>query len=76
LKYVINYDIDISNLLKNDLEEISFKSQTELQNSLDDFLPPREVFLNTNFLMQESDNIFDMTAADRINVFKNIFGLI
>lgn len=76
LNDIINFDIDISEILKNHLEEITFKSQTELQNSLDDFLPPREVFLNTNFLMQESENVFDMTAADRINVFKNIFWLI
>jgi len=58
------------------MEEITFKSEPELQNSVEDFLAPKEVFLSTNFLMQDSDNIFEMTPADRINVFKNIFGLL
>ena len=58
------------------LEEIPFKSSTELQKTLNQLLPPKEVFLSTNFLMQDSDNIFEMTPSDRINVFKNIFWLL
>ena len=39
-------------------------------------LPPREVFVNTVFLMQDSDNIFELTPADRLTVLKNVFGLL
>lgn len=56
-------------------EEITFKNQNELQNNLNDILIDKDVFTNTNFLMQDSDNIFDMTASDRIAVLKNIFNL-
>lgn len=56
-------------------EELSFKNQNELQNNLNDVLVDKDVFTNTNFLMQDSDNIFDMTAGDRIAVLKNIFNL-
>ncbi len=75
---VVNESIDLSQKIKEifDMEEITFKTDNELQNTLEDFLPPKEVFLSTNFLMQDSDNIFEMTPADRINVFKNIFGLL
>ena len=57
------------------IEEITFKNQNELQNNLNDILIDKDVFTNTNFLMQDSDNIFDMTASDRIAVLKNIFNL-
>ncbi len=70
-----NYDI-IGNLPDEILEEIKFKSSAEAQKHLDELLPPRHVFLNTNFLMQEWENIFQLTPAERINVFKNIFNLI
>lgn len=75
---IVNTNIDLSQKIKQffDIEEILFKSDNELQNTLEDILPPKEVFLSTNFLMQDSDNIFEMTPADRINVFKNIFGLL
>jgi len=53
-----------------------FKNETDLQQNLTDFLPPREVYTSTTFLMQDSENMFEMTPADRINVFKNIFGLL
>ncbi|MEF2175097.1 MAG: hypothetical protein V3575_01390, partial [Candidatus Absconditabacteria bacterium] len=74
---ILNYDIDITDKIGFfEKEEIQFKGNNELQGTLEELLPPREVFLSTNFLMQESDNVFEMTPADRINVFKNIFGLL
>lgn len=79
LKDVINESADIENILRDQwvaLEEVIFKNETDLQQNLADFLPPREVFTSTTFLMQDSENMFEMTAADRINVFKNIFWLL
>lgn len=78
LPELMNYDVDIWDIIKEDLmfEEIIFKSWTELQNHIEDLMLPREVFTTTNFLLQDSDNIFEMLPSERINVFKNIFWLI
>lgn len=78
LSEIIIQNLDIQKLIssKIKLEEINFKSQNELQKTLEDVLSQREVFLNTNFLMQESDNIFETTPQERVNVLKNIFGLL
>ncbi len=73
---IIKYWSDIILSFEDRSEEIEFKSWNELQKTLEDLLPPEEVFLSTNFLMQDSDNIFEMTPVDRINIFKNMFGLI
>jgi hypothetical protein len=54
-------------------EEIVFKTANEFNKTLESILPPAEVFLSTTFLMQDSENIFEMTPSERINVFKNIF---
>ena len=58
------------------LEEISFKNETDLQTSLETLLPPKEVFLSTVFLLQDADNIFEMRPADRLIVLKNVFNLL
>lgn len=58
------------------LEEISFKNETDLQTSLEALLPPKEVFLSTVFLLQDADNIFEMRPADRLIVLKNVFNLL
>lgn len=70
-------DEDIELILKEkfNFEEISFKNESDLQKNLADLLPPREVFMSTIFLMQDADNIFELMPADRLNVLKNIFGL-
>lgn len=76
---IVNEDMDIEDMLREKwikLEEVVFKNETDLQQNLTDFLPPREVFTSTTFLMQDSENMFEMTPADRINVFKNIFWLL
>jgi len=43
---------------------------------LGDFLPPREVALSIYFLMQDAPNVFELQAAQRVEVFKHLFGLI
>lgn len=72
-------DIDIEKLLKDHngikWEEIAFKNETDLQQNLQTFLPPREVIMNTIFLMQDSDNIFELTPVDRLTILKNVFNL-
>lgn len=77
---IINEDVDVQEILQHDktitIEEIKFKNETDLQLHLTSFLEPREVFLSTVFLMQDNDNIFEMVPADRLNVLKNVFGLI
>lgn len=56
-------------------EEIGFKNETDLQQTLQTILPPREVIMNTIFLMQDSDNIFELTPIDRLTILKNVFNL-
>lgn len=58
------------------LENISFKNETDLQTTLEDLLSQKEVFLSTVFLLQDADNIFEMRPADRLIVLKNVFNLL
>jgi len=58
------------------LEEITFKNETDLQTTFEGLLPPKEVFLSTVFLLQDADNIFEMRPADRLIVLKNVFNLL
>jgi len=71
---------DVEELLSNDssirLEELVFKNETDLQQSLASFLPEREVFMSTAFLMQDAPNIFELQPAERLTVLKSVFGLL
>jgi len=70
---------DIEELLKEgwaNLEEITFKNERDLEWNLSELLPPREVFLSTVFLLQDSENIFELEPAKRLIVMKNIFNLV
>ncbi|GHV28136.1 hypothetical protein FACS1894176_10530 [Bacteroidia bacterium] len=58
------------------MEEILMKNETDLQQSIDQLLPPKSVFLSTMFLLQDAENIFEMQPADRLTVLKNVFGLL
>ena len=58
------------------LDEIVFKNETDLDWTLKWYLPPKEVFLSTVFLLQDSENIFELQPADRLTVMKNIFNLV
>jgi len=81
----IENNVDIEDLLRKQpglpdvaglkRDEISFKNETDLQQNLQTFLPPREVIMNTIFLMQDSDNIFELTPVDRLTILKNVFNL-
>jgi len=74
-----NYTQDIQDLLiKNwvNLDEVTFKNERDLDGNLSEFLPPREVFLSTVFLLQDSENVFELQPVDRLIVMKNIFNLI
>ncbi len=72
-------DVDIADMLVHAwirLEKITAKNEVDLNMSITSLLPPREVFVNTAFLMQDSGNIFELTPSNRLLVLKNIFGLL
>jgi hypothetical protein len=57
------------------LERIESKNETDVQETLKSFIPAQEVFLSTSMLLQGSENVFELAPADRISLFKEIFGL-
>jgi hypothetical protein len=57
------------------VERMESKNETDVQATLQSFIPPQEVFLSTSMLLQGSDNVFELAPADRISLFKEIFGL-
>lgn len=67
---IIPFEISI------DYEVVEFKNETDLQKNLDEILPPKEVFLGTYFLLQDSDNIFELPPRERLEIFKHVFGLL
>lgn len=73
---IILRDYDLHDQLSPHLEEVVFRNDTELQNTIQTLIPPREVLTHTQLLLQDSENIFAMQAAERIEVFKNIFALL
>ncbi len=64
-----------SKLFSNEIL-LDFKNEKDIQDNLASLLPPFEVFLGTQMLMQDSDNIFEMDPKDRLEIFKNVFNLI
>ena len=74
---VLTRDIDsvwqIINECKN--RRVECKNETDVQTTLSEFIPPQEVFLSTSMLLQGSENVFELAPADRISLFKEIFGL-
>lgn len=63
-------------LVAPSLEEVEFTSWRELDEAMKALLPPRELIQSVYLLMQESDHVFELPPAQRINVFKHLFGLI
>lgn len=63
-------------VLESRLEEVQFTSGRELDEAMKALLPPRELIQSVYLLMQESDHVFELPPAQRINVFKHLFGLI
>lgn len=79
LQNVVSQGRDIQTICKDGGligEEIVFKNETDIQQQITSLLPPREVFLSTYLLMQDSQNVFEATPAERIQVFKHVFGLL
>jgi hypothetical protein len=59
------------------IEQQPFKNNSDVQSFLDaNILLEKNVFLNTIFLLQDSKNIFECPAQERITILKNVFGLI
>lgn len=58
---------------KEILEPIEFHRTNEIQTHIDLLLPPRQVFLQRNILMQDSENIFDLQPKQRIDILKLMF---
>ena len=77
-KPVLQDDLDLEEYLQKiwiQMEEESFKNESDLQAHLDDFLPPQAVFTSTAILLQDAKNIFELQPAERLEVLKNVFNL-
>ncbi len=61
---------------KASLELIEFTSSKEIDQTIQELLPPKEVIMSTNILMQESLNVFELPPWERVQVFKHLFWLI
>lgn len=73
---VVSYNLDCMTLIpKEILEPIEFHRTNEIQTHIDLLLPPRQVFLQRNILMQDSENIFDLQPKQRIDILKLMFWL-
>lgn len=59
-----------------EIEEISLKNETDVQNRMKEILPSKDVFLNTVFLLQDAKNIFEAWEKDRIDILKRVFDLL
>ena len=59
-----------------EITEISEKNETEVQSRLEEILPSKDVFLNTVFLLQNANNIFEEWEKNRIDILKRVFDLV
>lgn len=82
-QYTIQRDItrtktseSIKSKLYHNNEIIDFKNESDLQDTLNWILAPLEVFLGTQLLMQDSNNIFELAPKERLEIFKNVFWLL
>ena len=63
---ILSFGLDIGEELSKHqipLEELVFKNESDLQQQLNELLPPQEVFVSTIFLLQDAQNIFEMQPA-------------
>ncbi len=72
----INRDTNLCATIATDAEEITFTNQRELESSLQDLLPAKEVVQSVYMMMQDAQHVFEVTPAERITVFKHLFGLL
>lgn len=76
---ILYYKQDIEKIVRDagvSMEAVTFKNEIDLQQSLSQLLPPREVLMSTSILMQDDRSIFDYTPSDRLSVLKNMFNLL
>ena len=55
---------------------IDAKNEWDVQELIHSIVPPLSVYEGTHMLMQDSINIFELPPQQRIDIFKNIFGLL
>ena len=67
---------DICAKITTGAEEISFTNQRELESSLQDLLPAKEVVQSVYLMMQDAQHVFELAPAERVTVFKHLFGLL
>ena len=60
----------------NERKAFDFKNESDLNSQLKELLPLWEVFVNRYMFMQNSEDIFGVQEAERLKIFKNIFGLL
>lgn len=60
----------------SDWKTHDYKNESDLNNDLKNLLPLREVFVNRNIFLQDSEDIFQVQEAERLKIFKNIFSLL
>jgi hypothetical protein len=59
-----------------EINEITEKNETDVQSRLEEILPSKDVFLNTVFLLQNANNIFEEWEKNRIDILKRVFDLV
>jgi len=72
----IAHNVDLCKDFLTTAEEISFTNQRELEASLQELLPPKEVIMSVYVMVQDAQHVFELTPSERINVFKHLFGLL
>lgn len=72
----LTQETDIGSVLQQFPSQlINFKNETDLQQHIDQLIGNINVLKYTNFLVQDSGNIFTETKTERINLLKQIFQL-
>jgi DNA repair exonuclease SbcCD ATPase subunit len=72
----LTHDTDIQPIIQTlPYNLVNFKNESDLQQHLTQLIGDSTVLQYTNFLVQDSGNIFTETKSDRINLLKQIFQL-
>jgi len=75
----IEHNKDIESIIKENsikYEELNYKNETDLQQNIKQLIPPKDVFTSTSFLLQDSQNIFELQPTQRIEILKEVFDLL
>lgn len=57
-------------------KEFLAKWKKDIDSLIEDLLPSYDVITSVNFLLQDSNNIFELTSKTRVEILKNMFNLI